>query len=380
MKILHLTGDWKWTGPAEPMVNAVLGLRARGHTADAAFAATPPEISGALEDRARERGVESVLDIPRGTGLRPLGDRAVLRSLRDLLRGDRYEIVHTHHTRAHLLARTAARGLPTRVVATWAGGDPLANTRWRRLRFSPRAADGLAVLSERIADSAVRLGWPRHRIGVVPGAVDTERFSPRARSEKLGTELGVSPDQPLIGIVARIQPHRRWDLLLDAVERARVQAPGLRVLVVGRGTRARSVLEEPVRRRGLGREILSVGYRRDDYRDVLGLMDAQLLLVPGSDGSCRAVLEAMAMGVPAVVSRRGVLPETVADGVSGCVVDEGAAALASALLDVWSRPARWQTLGKAARERAVARHSIARMGERLESFYAELSRRPAARR
>ncbi len=372
MKILHLTGDWKWTGPAEPMVNAVLGLRARGHTADAAFAATPPETSGALEDRARERGVESVLDIPRGTGLRPLGDRAVLRSLRDLLRGDRYEIVHTYHTRAHLLARTAARGLPTRVVAAWAGGDPLPDTRWRRLRFSPRAAHGLAVLSERIADSAVRLGWPRHRIGVVPGAVDTERFSPRERSEKLGTELGVSPDQPRIGIVARIQPHRRWDLLLDAVERARVHAPDLRVLVVGRGTRARSVLEEPLRRRGLGREILPTGYRRDDYRDVLGLMDAQLLLVPGSDGSCRAVLEAMAMGIPTIATRRGILPEIVVDGETGRIVDEDPEILAEVMLEVCRDPEAWALRGKAARARILERFTVAAQAERLERFYSAL--------
>ena len=57
MKILHTTADWKWTGPAEPMVNAVLGLRACGHTVDVACPASPPGYSGALAERCLERGV-----------------------------------------------------------------------------------------------------------------------------------------------------------------------------------------------------------------------------------------------------------------------------------------------------------------------------------
>jgi glycosyltransferase involved in cell wall biosynthesis len=242
----------------------------------------------------------------------------------------------------------------------------------QRLRLAPRATDGLVVLSERIATWAVQRGWARSRVGVIPGAVDTDRFRPREPSDALRSELGLSSGERVLGVVARIQPHRRFDLLLDAIDRTRRIAPGLRLLVVGRGTRARPVLEEPVRSRGLERQVLRAGYRREDYRDVLSLMDALLFLVPGSDGSCRAVLEAMAMGVPTIATRRGILPEIVVDGETGRLVDEDPDALAAAMLDVWRDPEAWALRGKAARARAAASYTLETQAERLERFYAEL--------
>ncbi|MEE2702921.1 MAG: hypothetical protein VX614_02755 [Myxococcota bacterium] len=55
MKLLQLTADWKWTGPAEPMLHAVTGLRARGHEVDLICPDGPPGAVGTLLQRARER-------------------------------------------------------------------------------------------------------------------------------------------------------------------------------------------------------------------------------------------------------------------------------------------------------------------------------------
>jgi len=66
MRILQLTSDWKWTGPAEPLVHAVVGLRARGHEVDAAFPDAPPGHAGALGERAdlaRRRRREGGIDL-----------------------------------------------------------------------------------------------------------------------------------------------------------------------------------------------------------------------------------------------------------------------------------------------------------------------------
>ncbi len=60
MKILHVSADHKWTGPAEPMLNAVLGLRARGESVDLVCPEPPPESGPGLLGYARERGVEPV--------------------------------------------------------------------------------------------------------------------------------------------------------------------------------------------------------------------------------------------------------------------------------------------------------------------------------
>lgn len=374
MRILQLTSDWKWTGPAEPLVHAVVGLRARGHEVDAAFPEPPAGHAGSLLERAGERGVAPAHVLVRQQGFVPLRDGAEVRRLRAFLRARGYEIVHAQHARGQLLARLAARGTRARVVSTWSHGDPLPPGFWNRWLYGPLGCDGLTVLSERLAEGArARLGGPRERVGVVPGVVDASRFAPRTAPESLRRDLGLRPDQRVIGVVARLQPHRQVELILNALALALGQAPGLRLLVVGRGTRAREVLEEPVAKLGLESAVVRAGYRSDDYLDTLALMDALVFLVPGSDGSCRAVLETMSMEIPTIASRRGILPETVADGETGALCDETPESLAAAYCDLWRDPARWQARGKAARRRILDNHTIALQAERLERHYRSLS-------
>ena len=72
------------------------------------------------------------------------------------------------------------------------------------------------------------------------------------------------------------------------------------------------------------------GYRSADYPDVLRASDVFTLLVPGSDGSCRALLEAAACGIPAVTTGLGTLPEIVSHGETGFVVEAEPDRLAAA--------------------------------------------------
>jgi glycosyltransferase involved in cell wall biosynthesis len=373
VRILHLTADWKWTGPAEPMLHAVTGLRERGHRVDAAFPIPPDYQGGGLLERARARGVEPLLRLARRQGWLPLRDRGEVLRLRRLIERANYDVVHVHHTRDHILARLALRGLPARLVVSWHHGDAIPPRPWNRWLFGPRAAAGLVVLGERVARAAhERLGWPEERIAIVPGCVDPERYAPREPSQLVRSEFGLHGGERVIGVVARLQPHRRMELLLEAFERARRSAPALRLLVIGRGTRARDVLDEPVARRGLSQLVLRAGYRAEDYREVLALFDALAFVVPGSDGSCRAVLEAMAQEIPVIASERGVLPETVADGETGRVIPEDPDAWAEAFVDLWRAPERWRALGKAARRRVLERHTPALAAERLEQLYARI--------
>jgi glycosyltransferase involved in cell wall biosynthesis len=370
MKILQLTSDWKWTGPAEPLVHAVIGLRARGHEVDAAFPDAPSGHSGALDERARALGVVPAHVPARGQGYLPLRDGSEVRRLRAFLRARRYDVVHVQHARAHILARLAARGSRTRVIASWAHGEPIPGRFWNHWLYGPSGCAGLTVLSERIAaDARTRFGATPERVAVVPGVVNASDFAPRAPSGALRSELGLLPDQRVIGLVARLQPHRRVELVLAGLALALREAPGLRLLVVGRGTRAREVLEEPVERLGLQAAVVRAGYRRDDFRDTIALLDALVFIVPGSDGSCRAVLETMAMEIPTIASRRGILPETVASGETGLLCDETPESLAAAFADLWRDPARWQARGKAARKRVLESHTVALQAERLERHY-----------
>jgi glycosyltransferase involved in cell wall biosynthesis len=370
MNVLHVTADYKWTGPAEPMLNGVLGLRALGHQVDVAFPEPPPGFVGGLAERAAARGVSPVLVLKRGRGYLPLRDAGEVRRLRAHLERAHYDVVHVHHTRDHLLCLRALRGLKTALVASWHHGDPMPGSIWWRWLYHPKRLTGLVVLSERLADRASRdLRFPLDRIAVAPGSVDATRFTPREPSLAMREELGIKPGERVAGVVARLQPHRRFDLLLRAYKQVREQGATLRLVVVGRGTRAAQVVDEPVRELGLEDAVIRAGYRRDDYLDVLSVLDAIVFLVPGSDGSCRAVLEAMAMGIPAIASRRGVLPEIVADGSTGTLVDETEESLAAALIDVDRNPPVWRARGEAARTRALEQFPLDRLATELDVLY-----------
>jgi glycosyltransferase involved in cell wall biosynthesis len=210
----------------------------------------------------------------------------------------------------------------------------------------------------------------------VLGAVDLARFRPGAPDPRLRAALGLAPASRVVGVVARIQAHRRFDLLLAGFRRLAERDPGARLLVVGRGTREDEVARRPAERLGLAGRVVFAGQRGADYPEVLRAIDVLAYLAPGSDGSCRAVLEAAACGIPAVASRRGALPELVRHGETGLLVAEDPAALAAAFESLLAEPGRRSALGAAARARAELLFAPERLAERVAALYAGAARLP----
>lgn len=366
MRVLQLTSDWKWTGPAEPMLRLAQGLRARGHTVDVACPEAPDQRPG-VATHARAAGPDPVLEVSRGRAADLLRDGRDAARLRAVLRAERVDVVHAWHTRDHLMALRARRGTGASVVRSWRHAEAPSSAPWNRWLFGP-GTDGLWCVSPGSAARAAALRGGRPVAGGF-GAVDLERFAPSPAVQGTRQAVGLAEEDRVVGIVARVQPQRRFDLLVDAAERLVRGDPRARVLVVGRGSRREEVAVEPVRRRGLSDRVLFAGYRHDDYDQVLRAVDVCTLLVPGSDGTCRAVLEAAACGIPAVTTRRGALPEIVVDGETGLVVDEDPGALADAWARLLADEALRKELGEAAARRARTLFSPGRFAEAVESLY-----------
>jgi glycosyltransferase involved in cell wall biosynthesis len=174
--------------------------------------------------------------------------------------------------------------------------------------------------------------FPDKDIEQVDIPVDPGLFRPLEKNARLLAEFGLNPDIPVGGIVARVQKHRNFSILLDAIEQVVRKIPDFQFLIVGRGTHIDTVARQPVKRRGLDRNVIFTGYRKEDYRDVLNLFDYKIFLVPGSDGSCRAVREALACAKPVIAARRGILPELIEDGKTGILIEENPADLARAMM------------------------------------------------
>jgi glycosyltransferase involved in cell wall biosynthesis len=346
------------------MLRLAEGLRARGHQV---WLACPeaPDAGGGLAERARLAGFAPALVLSRGRGARPLRDAGDARALRAFVRAQGVEVVHAWHTRDHLLALRARRGSVARVVRSFREACAIPATPWNRWLFGP-GCDGLWCASPGAARRNARLRGGRPLAGGF-GAVDLGRFVPGAPPPGVRAALGLAPEDRVVGIVARVQRRRRFDLLLEAARRLFEKEPRARLLVVGRGTHREDVAVRPAA--ALGDRVVFAGYRSDDYLDVLRAIDVFTLLVPGSDGTCRAVLEAAACGIPAVVTRRDALPEIVADEETGLVVDEDPDALAAAWGLLLADADRCRSLGAAAARRARTLFSPERLADDVEALY-----------
>jgi glycosyltransferase involved in cell wall biosynthesis len=376
VRILQITSDWKWTGPAAPMLQLLLALRARGHEVELVCARAPDGVASSLADEARRAGAAPVLELARARGLRWRRDLPDIERLR--AQGDSREVdlLHTWHTRDHLLALRAIhcrrRVRRTCLVRSYKSAEPISAAPWNRWLFGP-GCDGLVCVSPGAAEANRRLRGGRPILGAF-GAVDLQRFRPAEPDKAVRESLGLEPGQPVVGIVARAQRHRRFDLLMRAAAELLCELPAARLLVVGRGTHIRETAHEPAMRLGIADRVIFAGYRTTDYADVLRCMDVFTFLVPGSDGGCRALLEAAACGIPAVATARGALPEIVREGETGLIVPERADALAAAWRDLLVDGDRRSAMGAAARGRAQTHFAPERLAEEVLALYADALR------
>jgi glycosyltransferase involved in cell wall biosynthesis len=371
VRVLELLSSPVWTGPAEPMASVARELRARGHHVEVA-------VDGRREGDVRER--LAALGFPPREDLALSTKGGPLDLLRDLVRLRRiardFDVVHANFSHDHALAALAVDRKGTRVVRTVHSSRSLAD---RGLQgWAHRRADGLlAVCESHAAILRERFRIPAERVGVARGAVDADAFTPDGPD--LRAELGIPEGAPVAGIVSRVKPDRRHAELLAAFERVAARVPDARLVVVGRGEGLPD-LRERISRSPVGSQVILAGYRTGpDLAAAYRTLDVKVLLAEGNDGTCRALLEAMACGRPGVAWAFGAPAESIVHGVTGLLAPpDDVAALGDAVADVLSLPDRGRALGAAARERMRLEFTEAARGRAVEAFLERIRRMPPA--
>ncbi|MBI4567854.1 MAG: glycosyltransferase family 4 protein [Planctomycetes bacterium] len=376
MKVLHLLSNFKWTGPAEPALTLAAEMRALGVEVEFACGRPPRGARCDVAMRARERGVEPVERFRLSKHFRFLGNVADALALRDFIAERGVTVVHAHQQNDHLVGGAAARRAGrVGVVRTVYDGEPLPRGPRNRLLFQ-RLTDAAFVVSARVRqDLADSLNFPPGRLFPAETPVDPARFDPARALPDVRARLGLAPHEFLAGIVARVQRHRRWDRILKALHVLKRRGAPLRFLVIGRGTHEQEILTVPAHDLGLSTMLLHPGYLTgDDYVAALRALDLKLFLVPGSDGTCRAAREAMTLGVPVFAARRGMLPEMIADGVTGrLLARDEAGDLVDALLWALDHRDCLRDMGAAARQTALERYNPARVARAVLAVYERLA-------
>jgi glycosyltransferase involved in cell wall biosynthesis len=373
VRILHLFSNFKWTGPAEPAVALAAGLKRAGlDVVLRSSAYTKDSPHNFVRDEARARGLEPILDLALPKHRSFWRNAFDTRKLRAIFAAEKIDLVHTHLPNDFRLAQRARRGAERpKLVRSLYDTDPEAIGVHLAKRLA-REAQAVIVFARAIEERLRSFGFPAERLVRLEPAIDLERFTAVGPSSR--AKLGLDEKDFVVGIVARVQAHRRFDLLLDAAAELARRIPRFKLLVIGRGTEIDELAKKPAEQRGLlDKHVFFPGYVTGEaYPALLRALDAKIYLVPGSDGTARAVREALACGVPVVATRRGMLAELVEPGRTGELIDESSAALVAVLEQWHADPALRRRLAANAAAAARERFSLARQVDAVRALYARL--------
>jgi glycosyltransferase involved in cell wall biosynthesis len=336
-------------------------LRDRGHDVGFTCIEGPGDLG--LDLRADAFRV-SVVPAP---GLRP---NLVARELGPWLAHVKPDVVHVHNG-VWLKAIQGARhaGVP-RTVFTLHGVEAAEPWYVRSLNgYAARHTTQIVAVSESLRHYLHEsLHVQLDRISVVENGVSTERFHPGVRSAAARAAVGLPCDErTIIGIVARLFPVKRHDVLLDAFARVLQERADVHLAVVGDGP-CRSELERQIEQLGLREHVSMLGAQRDTA-PLLRQLDVYTLSSDG-EGTSMSILEAMATELPVVATAVGGTPALLRDGACGRLVPPAdSAALARALLEVTSNRDLARRLATHARRTVETWHSEERVADMYEQIY-----------
>jgi len=290
-----------------------------------------------------------------------------------LQRAGHIDIVHSHFGPCVLFAVAARRAglIQAPIVATVHGRD--VTTLPRRMgeevyRSGFGEVEAITVGSEFIAGVVAKLGAAPRKVVRLPQGVDTRIFVYRRRD--WGNDQGFT-----VVTVARLVEVKGVDIALRAVAMASARISSLRYLIVGDGPE-RSRLERLAAELGILDRVVFLGAQ--DRASVLGAYErSDAFLLSGvntaegaAEGQGLAVLEAMATGLPAIVSDVGGLAESVRHNETGFLVAErDVEDLARHIVYLASQRARCRAMGEAASLNVCERFTLDSQLDRLEELY-----------
>lgn len=367
MKVLHVEGGRHFYGGARQVVYLIEGLAARGV---AGLLACPPHA------RIVEYAAPSATVLP--TSMRGDADVAMAWRLAAHIRRHEPDIVHLHSRRGvDVWGAFAARACRVRCVLSRRvdNREPRA---WASLKY--RLYDHVIAISEGIRDVLLEEGVDPDRVSCVRSALDAQPWLHDVDPRAFRREFDLPENALVIATVAQLIPRKGHRYLLEAAETLRHAFPDMRVVLFGQGP-LRATLESEVAARGLSPIVRFAGFR-DDLARWLGGVD--ILAHPADiEGLGIALLQAQAAAVPVVASRAGGMPEAVADGISGRLVEPGdVAGLTEALRALLADPELRRRMGEAGRARIRQEFSVDAMVEGNLAVYHRVLRErtgPAAR-
>ena len=334
----------------------------------------------ATEEQCRRLEKERIACVIVPSLVRPISpwkDFCALWTLTGILRAARPAIVHTHTSKAGVLGRIAAWFARVPVIVHTPHGHvfyghfgPGKSRIFLQIeRILSRVTTALVALTSAERDDHLERAVGRaDRFAVIPSGIDVERFR-RARvgGRQVPTEFDCPADATIVGSIGWLTDIKGHRVLIEALGHLKDAFPRLHVVVVGSGGQQSALLAQ-ADSLGLRDRVHLVGHR-DDIERCLAGMDC--FVFPSlNEGMGRALIEAMAAGLPVVASRVGGIPAIVRHEENGLLVAAGdSRALSEAVRRILSDSQLAGSLGRNASHSIGNEFGVKAMVDAVESVY-----------
>ena len=320
--------------------------------------------------------------------INPWRDFLALLWLAKLIRKERYDLIHTHETKASVLTRLAARIARVAPVVYGLHGvpfnDPLSSLR-RQLyigieRFTIGAADYVVSVSrdaiQQYHDRGIGKEIP---FSVIHNGVDLSGFESalnQAQAPVLRRSLGVAEKDVILINVGRFSLAKDQRATIDAFAGVLTAEPDTFLFLVGEGDE-RAACEQHARSSGVENRVRFLGFR-EDIPQLLGSADIHVL-TSLREGLPRVAVEASLANVPTVAFEVDGVHEIVQDGRSGYIVPSGEVEmLTSRIIELVASADLRRKMGRRAYAHASEHWNHHTMLQRIDSLYTRLLDKGAA--
>jgi len=369
LRILHTNFLHQWVGESKRIFNKVYHLSQRGHQV---ILVSPPEAD--INPRAKKLRIPVVEDVSFASGWNPRQDIRDFLTLRRVIQEEGIQLVHTHGSKDSWAAALATRSISSQILVLRTRHNifkvsrhPLNRLLYRQL------TDHVVAISQHIMDSFTADGFlPERRLSLIHTGVEVEQYQPGIDGSYIRAELDIPPDEPLIGTIASLIPHKGQAVLLEAAALMLQQGRPVNVLLVGGcHSTGRKPLEEQAQRLGIGSRLRLQRFRQD-IPQILAALDV-FVLPSLQEGLGTAAIEALAMERPVVATRVGGIPDVIQDGVTGLLVPPGdPQSLAQAILRLLDNRELAQALARAGRKHIKREFTVQGMVDKTEALYYRL--------
>ena len=377
MKICHVITRMIVGGAQENTLLTIKGHIEKGHEVVLVTGFSPGREGELLKNV--EMPPFKIVEIPEMVReVSPFKDLKALRKLREYFKKEKFDVVHTHSSKAGIIGRIAARqaGVPVVVHTVHGQAFHAYEKPWKKLlyitaeRIAAKYCDKIYAVAQAMIDQCVDAKVaPREKYMVVYSGMDTAAFANAGRNMELRQKLGIPENAKVIVTVARLFPMKGYEEMLPAAARLVKEFPDLHFLPVGDGPMY-DELQKQIADLGLTGNFHFAGlvppHEVCDY-----IAQADLLWhLSLHEGLPRAVVQALAVGIPAIGYKLDGTPEVVLNGRTGYVTaPQDVDAVVARSRELLNDAALRAEMGKNGKDLVIERFAWRRMADILEEEF-----------